>query len=187
MPTPARSRFAAGLLVCACAALAGCQSPSADGENAPLKTVPSVDLPRFMGDWYVIANIPTFLERGAHNAIESYRLTEDGTVATTFTFNRGSFDGPVRTLRPTGFIHDRETNAEWRMQFLWPFKAAFLVIYLDETYETTIIGVPSRKYVWVMARTPTIPESKYRDLVAFLDSVGYDTAKLQRVPQRPAR
>jgi apolipoprotein D and lipocalin family protein len=108
-------------------------------------------------------------------------------VATTFTFNRGSFDGPVRTFHPTGFIHDRETNAEWRMQFLWPFKAAFLVLYLDDTYETTIIGVPNRKYVWVMARTPTIPEEKYRDLVAFLESVGYDTAKLQRVPQRPAR
>ena len=50
MQTSAPTRFAAGLLVCACAALAGCQSPSAEGDDAPLKTVPYVDLPRFMGD-----------------------------------------------------------------------------------------------------------------------------------------
>ena len=59
----------------------------------PLATVDSVDLDRFMGDWYVIANIPTFIEKGAHNAVESYRLDSNGTVATTFTFRDGSFDG----------------------------------------------------------------------------------------------
>jgi len=71
------------------------------------------------------------------------------------------------------------------MQFLWPFKAAYLVLYLNDTYETTIVGVPSRKYVWIMARTPVIADEKYRELVAFLDRVGYDTSKLQKVPQQP--
>ena len=42
----------------------------------PLKTVDHVDIGRFMGDWYVIANIPTYIEKGAHNAIESYRLDD---------------------------------------------------------------------------------------------------------------
>ncbi len=178
---------ATGLLALALTVLPGCQSAASPDESRPLPTVPSVDLPRFMGDWYVIANIPTFLERGAHNAIESYELNEDGTVATTFTFNRGSFDGPVRTLTPKGFIHNRETNAEWRMQFLWPFKAAYLIMYLDDAYETTIIGVPSRKYVWIMARTPTIPAEKYDALVAFLDRNGYEVSKLQKVPQQERR
>ena len=66
--------------------LIGCQSATLP----PLKTVANVDLPRFMGDWYVIANIPTFIEKGAHNAVESYRLDKDGTIATTFTFRAGS-------------------------------------------------------------------------------------------------
>ena len=51
----------------------------------PIHTVDSVDLERFMGDWYVIANIPTFIEKNAYNAVESYRLAEDGTIETTFT------------------------------------------------------------------------------------------------------
>ena len=60
--------------------------------------VDHVDLQRFMGDWYVIANIPTFIERDAHNAVESYRLADDGRVLTTFTFRRGRFDGPAQAL-----------------------------------------------------------------------------------------
>lgn len=188
LPTPRPSPLAlTGIVAFALSALPGCQSAAPTKSAEPLKTVAHVDLPRFMGDWYVIANIPTFLERGAHNSVESYSLNEDGTIATTFTFNRNAPDGPVRTLNPKGFVHDRTTNAEWRMQFLWPFKAAYLILYLDDTYETTIVGVPSRKYVWVMARTPTIPDAKYQEMVTFLDRVGYDTSKLQKVPQQPAR
>lgn len=61
-----------------------------------VKTVENVDIQRFIGKWYVIANIPTFVERGAHNAVESYKLNEDGSIDTTFTFNKDSFDGPVK-------------------------------------------------------------------------------------------
>lgn len=59
----------------------------------PLPLVEQVDLQKFMGDWYVIANIPTFIEKGAHNAIESYRLNPDGRIATTFTFRANDFQG----------------------------------------------------------------------------------------------
>ena len=59
-----------------------------------------------MGDWYVIANIPTFMERGAHNAVESYALDADGTIATTFTFRDGSFEGKRKQYHPRGFVLD---------------------------------------------------------------------------------
>ena len=52
--------------------------------SQPIQTVKHVDLDRFMGDWYVIANIPTFIETDAYNAIETYQLNNDGTIATTF-------------------------------------------------------------------------------------------------------
>ena len=55
----------------------------------PMPVVDAVDLNRFMGDWYVIANIPTFIETDAYNPVETYRLNADGTVATTFAFNKG--------------------------------------------------------------------------------------------------
>ncbi len=61
-----------------------------------------------MGDWYVIASIPTFIERGAHNAVESYRLAADGTIETTFTFRAGGFDGEPKRYTPRGFVVDRD-------------------------------------------------------------------------------
>ena len=70
----------------------------------PIYTVDSVDIDRFMGDWYVIASIPTFIEKEAYNALESYRLSENGTIETTFSFNKGAFDGPLKVYRPLG-IH----------------------------------------------------------------------------------
>jgi apolipoprotein D and lipocalin family protein len=143
-----------------------------------------VDLDRFMGDWYVIANIPTFAEKGAHNAVESYRLDADGTIATTFTFREGSFDGPERVMRPRGFVRDHESNAIWGMQFVWPIKAEYLVAHVDADYTETIIARSSLDYVWIMARTPQIPEADFARLQQKVADLGYDTAKLERVPQR---
>ena len=191
-PSTPRTRTGAAkgyLLLAALAALvAGCKSLTAGsgaGEREPLRAIDrKVDLERFMGDWYVIAHIPAFIEDEAHNAVESYRLDKDGTIATTYVFNNGSLDGPLKTYRPTGFVHNRETNAEWRMQFLWPFKSAYLIAYLDEDYQTTIIGVPDRDLVWIMARTKTLPEARYQELVKWLADNGHDLTKLRKVPHR---
>jgi apolipoprotein D and lipocalin family protein len=171
------------------ALLAGCQTTSPQGASGarrePLQAISRpVELERFMGDWYVIAHIPTFIEKEAYNGVETYRLAEDGTIPTTYTFNKGGFDGPLKTYRPRGFVHNRETNAEWRMRFVWPFKAAYLIVYLEDNYETTIIGVPGRDYAWIMARTKTLPETRYQELVALLAGTGHDVSKLRRVPQR---
>ena len=150
----------------------------------PLKTVEKVDLERFMGPWYVIASIPTFIETEAYNAIEDYRLEPDGTIATTFTFNKGGFDGPPKRYHPRGFVVDGETNSTWGMQFLWPFKSEFLITYVAPDYSQTIIGRTKRDYVWIMARTPQIPEVDYQRLLKELSDQGYDLTKLRKVPQR---
>lgn len=150
----------------------------------PLRTVEQVDLSRFMGDWYVIANIPTFIERDAHNAVESYELIGDKRVATTFRFNQGSFDGPVKIYEPTGFVGNDPSNAIWGMQFIWPIKADYRVMYLNADYTQTVIGRNKRDYVWIMARTPAIPEADYSNIVRLIAEQGYDASKLRRVPQR---
>ncbi|NEX59566.1 lipocalin family protein [Noviherbaspirillum galbum] len=152
---------------------------------APIATVPKVDLPRFMGDWYVIANIPTFLERNAHDPVESYRLGEDGTIETTFTFHDGGFDGPQKVYHPRGFVADPASNAVWGMQFIWPVQAEYRIIYLADDYSQTVIGRSKRDYVWIMARTPRIPDSDYQRLLQFIAAQGYDTARVVKAPQRP--
>lgn len=166
-------------------AIAGaCVLAACSASNPPLDTVDHVDLERFMGDWYVIANIPTFVEKGAHNAVESYRLDDDGTVATTFTFNKDSFDGPEKRYTPRGFIRNQQTNAAWDMQFVWPFKGDYLITYLSEDYNQTVIGRTKRDYVWIMARTPQISDQDYQLMVDHVEASGYDITQLRKVPQK---
>ena len=137
-----------------------------------------------MGDWYVIANIPTFVEKGAHNAVESYAMNDDGTIATTFTFHQDDFDGDLKQYSPRGFVRDRKSNAIWGMQFIWPFKAEYLIIYLKEDYSQTIIGRSKRDYVWIMARSPSIDENDYQFMLNLLADAGYDISLVEKVPQR---
>ena len=148
-----------------------------------LKTVSKVDIERFMGDWYVIANIPTFLEKNATNAIESYQLNDEGNIETTFSFYQNSPKGQKKVYHPKGFIYNSNTNAEWRMQFFWPFKMPFLIIDLDDEYSYTVIGYPSRDYVWIMARKPQLPEKTYQSILKNLEYVGYDISRINKVPQ----
>jgi len=150
----------------------------------PIHTVDAVDLDRFMGDWYVIANIPTFIEKDAYNAIESYRLDDDGSVITTFTFNKGAYDGPVKKYTPKGFIRDKRSNAVWAMQFIWPIKMEYRIIYLTPDYSQTVIGRTKRDYVWIMARAPSIPDTDYDSILKFIEKQGYDITLVQKVPQQ---
>lgn len=158
--------------------LAACSS------QPPIRTEAAVDLGRFMGDWYVIANIPTFIEKGAHNAVESYRLNPDGTIATTFTYRADGFDGPLKTYHPTGYVLDRRSNAVWEMQFLWPFMADYRIVYVDEDYRHTIVGRNQRDYVWIMARTPQIEEADFQRLLRIIETEGYELSAVERVPQQ---
>lgn len=149
-----------------------------------MPVVDYVDLDRFMGDWYVIANIPTFLEKGAHNAVETYSRNEDGTIATRFTYLKDGFDGKRKEHFPKGFVTDHTSNAIWGMRFVWPIKADYRIVYLEEDYSITMIGRQKRDYLWIMAREPQIPDAAYAKLVEFAASLGYETSAIERVPQR---
>ncbi|MBN8752898.1 MULTISPECIES: lipocalin family protein [Variovorax] len=146
--------------------------------------VKQVDLQRFMGDWYVIGNIPTRPERNAFNAVESYTLQPDGRIETRFRYREGAFEGPLKTMNPVGSVVPDTGNAVWGMQFIWPVKAEYVIVDLDRDYQLTIIGRSDRDYAWIMARTPSIPEPVYEAAVSRLKTLGYSTDKLRRVPQR---
>jgi apolipoprotein D and lipocalin family protein len=167
------------LIASALLALTGCAA-----SLPPLKTVDNVDINRFMGKWYVIASIPTFIETEAYNGVETYTLDADGTIDTVFTFRKGGFDGPLKRYNPRGFIVDNVHNSTWGMRFLWPIKAEYLITHLDPGYTQTVIGRNKRDFVWIMARTPQVPEGDYQGLVKELELQGYDISKLRKVPQR---
>ena len=154
------------------------------GSAPTIPTVETLDLKRFMGDWYVIANIPTVFEKNAFNAIESYRLDSDGSIETTFRFNKGGFDGPEKIYHSRAFVVDKDSNAHWGMQFVWPFKAEYRVVFLAADYSVTMIGRSKRDYVWIMARAPSIPDADYAKLLDLLKSYGYEIRRVQKVPQQ---
>ena len=159
---------------------AGCASTP---KSKPV-TASAVELPKFMGAWYVLASIPLWPEKNSYNGVESYALDAKGRIQTTYTFRKGGFDGPLKTYRPVARVHNRETNAEWKMQFLWPFSADFLIHYVSADYQETIIGEPGLDYVWLMSRSPVARPSQMEALIARAKEIGYDTLKMRQVPQQ---
>ena len=136
-----------------------------------------------MGDWYVIANKPTFLEKNAYNALESYSMNDDGTISTTFSFNKNGFDGERVFYHPKGFVN-YDDNSEWGMQFIWPIKAEFIIAYLSPDYQQTIIARSSRDYVWIMSRTPDISDDDYNRLIDLCVEMGYEKKDIRKIPHQ---
>jgi apolipoprotein D and lipocalin family protein len=111
-------------------------------------------------------------------------MDDDGTIATTFRFRKGGFDGKKKVYTPRGFVRDTGSNAEWGMQFIWPIKGDYRITFLTEDYSRTVVSRNQRDYVWVMARSPHISEAEYQHMLEHVRSSGYDMEQLQKVPQR---
>lgn len=165
------------ILLAALAAIAsvftGCSSASYS------KTVEQLDLQRFMGTWYVIAGRFTFLEKGAHNAVEIYRWNEaKQQIDIEFTFNKDSLAGPVKEIPQTATIFNQQTNAHWKVSPFWPLRFDYLVVAVDADYQWTAIGVPSQNYLWIMARTAQLADPELKNILTKLTELGYRTDEL---------
>jgi apolipoprotein D and lipocalin family protein len=160
--------------------LSGCATTVS---KSPLKTVDHVDLGRFMGDWYVIGTIPWFVEKNNIGTMDIYRMRTDGRIDITYAFHKKELSAPRKEMHAVGTILDKQSNARWGVQFLWPFEAPYLVIDLAPDYSTTIIGYPSRDLIWIMARTPTLSETTYQTLLQKAAKQGYDVRRIVKVPQ----
>jgi apolipoprotein D and lipocalin family protein len=72
------------------------------------------------------------------------------------------------------------------MQFIWPFRSEYRVVFLNDDYTQTVIGRTKRDYLWIMARKPAIPEEDYEHILRFIADLGYDRSKIKKVPQKKA-
>jgi len=165
------------LIAAALALLSGCAA------RAPLVTVPQVDLPRMEGTWYVIANIPYWLEEGKVATADRYRLRPDGRMDNTYVFRRGSFDAPEEEWHGVAWVHDKTSKAHWKVQFIWPFSVDYLIIDLDADYRWLAVGHPSRDYFWILARERQLDPTIKSGIVTRAAAQGYDVARFADVPQ----
>jgi apolipoprotein D and lipocalin family protein len=143
-----------------------------------------LDLQKFMGDWYVIARIPTFFETGSVNAMECYSWNKQNQrIDVDYHHNVGGPRGPVRHYPQKAWVSDLETNCEWKIQFFWPLKFTSRIEFFDPDYQWSILGTPSKKNVWVLSRKPVMDESLFLKLAEDLRAIGYNIDKLKKVPQ----
>ena len=169
------------LLAIAAIALAGCTSMP---NQLPLRTVDHVNLSQFMGDWYVIGTIPWFVEKNNVGTMDIYKLRPDGKIDIRYAFHKKSLEAPRQEMKATATVVNTKTNAEWAVQFLWPFKAPFLVIDLSPDYRHTTIGYPDRSLIWIMSREPVMSEKDYTAALESARSQGYDISRIVKVPQK---
>jgi apolipoprotein D and lipocalin family protein len=150
----------------------------------PLDVVDRVDLQSYVGIWYEIASYPASFQEGCVGTTAEYTLRDDGKIQVINRCYDESFDGPLRTIEGTARVVDEETNAKLKVTFFWPFEGDYWIIDLDENYEWAVVGEPSRTYLWILSRTPTLDESVYQAILSRLPDKGYDPSRLQRTAQQ---
>jgi len=157
-------------------------------EDAPLRTVPYVDLERYAGTWYEIASYPQRFQKGCTATTAAYALRKDGTIQVVNRCNRDSLDGRQTIARGQARVVDRKSNAKLEVSFFWPFWGDYWIIDLDPEYRYAVVGHPNRKYLWILSRARTMDSLVYSGILERLTAQGYDIAKLQVTlqPQEPA-
>ena len=153
-------------------------SIGAADDKQPLRTVPQVDLNRYLGNWYEIASYPAWFQKGCTGSTAEYRLMDDGRIRVVNRCFKSSLDGPLKASKGKAEVVDTTTNAKLKVWFFWPFKGDYWIIDLDADYQWAVVGVPSRKYLWVLSRTPQMDERVYQGILTRLVDQGYDPNRL---------
>ncbi|NKI35513.1 lipocalin family protein [Wenzhouxiangella sp. XN79A] len=156
------------------------------GDQPPLVAEASVDLDRYLGTWYVIANIPYFAERGKVASRAVYRPRDDGRMDDLY-FYRDDFGAAEESMEGVAWVVDKQSNARWKVRFFWPLTFDYVILDVDDDYRHVAVGHPSRNYGWVMAREPRIGEAEYQRLMTVFETNGYDTTEFLKVPQFPGQ
>lgn len=152
-------------------------------EEPPLEVVGSVDLDRYLGTWYEIASYPAWFQRGCTGVAAQYSLRDDGLIRVVNSCNKGSLDGKLKQSTGRAKVVDGSANAKLKVSFFGPFWGDYWVIDLDPEYRWAVVGVPSRKYLWILSRTRSMDEALYQEITGRLQAKGYDKSRLVRTLQ----
>jgi apolipoprotein D and lipocalin family protein len=157
---------------------------TACASHPPIQTADIVNADDFKGDWYVIANIPYFAERGKVGSKTSYIPTaKEGVYKDVFSAHDETFDAPREELTGKAKVLNDE-HTELQSVFYWVIRSRFSVLHMQDDW--MVLGHRSRDYGWIMAREDRISEQDYQRALDILQRRGYDISRFEKVPQRPS-
>jgi apolipoprotein D and lipocalin family protein len=150
-----------------------------------LETAEHVDLERYIGTWFEIAKFPQRFEKGLVGITATYSMLPNGKVRVLNKGYKGDFNGNAKTAEGRAIVVDTKTNAKLKVSFFWPFTGDYWILELGKDYEYAVVGEESRKYLWILSRTPQMDETTYNDLLKRAQAKGFDVSKLEKTPQKP--
>jgi apolipoprotein D and lipocalin family protein len=152
-------------------------APSQNKDFPPLTTVEQVDLNKYIGLWYEVAKIPnSFQDQCAYGTTAEYKIDKDGDIIVINSCY--DEDGKIDIADGVANVVDKKTNSKLEVSFvsflgIRPFWGDYWIIGLDENYQWAVIGTPSRKYGWILSRTPSLPDETMQEIYEILKSQNY--------------
>ena len=157
-----------------------------DSRKDELEVVRSVDLTRYAGSWFEVARLPNrFEKKCADSVTATYTLLPNGKIEVINRCRKPS--GEFTTAKGEAKIVDKATNAKLKVTFFWPFYGDYWILDLGANYEYAVVGDPSRKYLWILSRTPQIEEALYQQLLARMSARGFKTELMIKTLQPAAK
>lgn len=148
-------------------------------------TVTGVDLNRYLGKWYEIARFDHSFERGLVGVTATYSLRPDGKIKVLNEGYKNDLNGKHKVAVGKAKIPDPGDPSKLKVSFFLNFYADYLIMELDQDhYQYALIGSNSPDYLWILSRTPQLPDEVYKMLIGKAKKRGYRVDSLIRVLQR---
>jgi len=153
------------------------------GTPERVQPVEGFELDRYLGKWYEIARLDHPFERGLSRITAEYSLRDDGGVRVVnrgFSKKTGEWD----EAEGRAYFVERETLGHLKVSFFGPFYGSYIVFELDkDDYQYAFISGPKTSYLWLLARTPTVPDTVLQHFIERASALGFDTDGLIFVEQ----
>ena len=157
--------------------LAACGSGPVGNAHVPEPAKP-VELGKYLGKWYEVARYENRFERGCEAVTAEYSLREDGMIRVINSCHLGSVNGELKTAEGKAKLVENSQGAKLKVSFFWPFYGDYWVLDHAEDYSWSIVGEPSGRYLWILARDAPLSEQHVSDLRDKAKLLGYDTSLL---------
>jgi apolipoprotein D and lipocalin family protein len=156
---------------------------SSSNAQKVLNVMTDIDLKRYTGTWFEIARLPNSFEKKLKCISATYTLRNDGKIT---VLNKGNYIAdPQKSSSANGvaWLPDKSVPGKLKVQFFWPFSGNYWILDLAKDYKYVLVGEPSFKYLWILAREKTISEQTYQMLLQKAQNMGFNISNIIKVDQ----